>query len=69
MAQTVFRILGVLLILLAGLSILDALDVLRYRGPLTSWMYSWGRDSAWVARVATGAVGASLLFLTPRADD
>ncbi len=58
-----------MLLLLAGVAILDAVDVISFRNPLTSWMYQWGRESAWVARIATGAVGAVLLFLTPVGDD
>lgn len=69
MTQSTLRSIGVVLIVLGAVAILHGMDIIRVRSRLVTWMEDWGQDTAWVIRVATGLMGAALLFLTPRGDD
>ena len=69
MTQSALRSIGVVLIILGAIGFLDGMDIIQVRSRFVTWMENWGQDTAWVIRIATGLVGASLLFLTPRADD
>lgn len=69
MTQSALRSIGVLLIILGAVGFLDGMDIIQAPYRLVTWMENWGQDTAWVIRIATGCVGAALLFLTPRADE
>ncbi|MFT5353425.1 MAG: hypothetical protein ACI9KE_000623 [Polyangiales bacterium] len=69
MTQTTLRSIGVVLIVLGAIAFLAGMDIIQVRWRLVTWMEAWGQDTAWVIRIATGLVGAALLFLTPRGDD
>lgn len=69
MTQSALRTIGVVLIVLGAVGFLDGMELIDVRSRLITWMEDWGQDTAWVIRLATGLVGAALLFMTPRADD
>lgn len=69
MTQSALRSIGVLLIILGAVAFLHGMEIIEFRSRSITWMEAWGQDTAWVIRIATGLMGAALLFLTPRADD
>lgn len=63
------KVLGAFILAAGLLATADAFDLVRVPSVLVRWSRHSDSLTAWTYRTAAIALGAALLFLTPRGDD